>query len=70
MNRRRWLGSVGKEDDYGVEITDTFIDGRTTSGPWAIMAPASFATYGVGLGIGFGQKYVKEDDGIFYKVEE
>lgn len=31
-------------------------DGRTTSGPWAYMCEADFQKYGVGLGVGRGQR--------------
>lgn len=34
-----------------------FIDGKTTSGPWAIMCMACFFINGVGLGSGRGQRY-------------
>ena len=34
-----------------------FVDGKTTSGPWALMCPECFEHYGVGLGSGKGQKY-------------
>ena len=34
-----------------------FVDGRTTSGRWAMMCPECFEHYGVGLGTGKGQKY-------------
>lgn len=34
-----WAGPVPSKDDFGHRITDTFIDGRTQVGPWAIMTP-------------------------------
>lgn len=36
-----WVGPVGEKDDFGVEITDVIIDGRTTQGPWALMSMKS-----------------------------
>ena len=34
-----------------------YVDGRTTMGPWALMCVSCFEKYGVGLGLGKGQKY-------------
>jgi hypothetical protein len=47
-------------DDFDLPIGSEFIDGRTKSGPWAIMQPRSFAKHGVGLGLGKGQRYRKK----------
>lgn len=33
-------------------------DGKTQAGPWAFMCSADFANYGVGLGLGRGQRLV------------
>ena len=54
-----WYGDVNNIDDFGRAIDTVFIDGRTKHGPWAIMNPTSFEMYGVGLGTGNGQKYVR-----------
>ena len=65
-----WTTPVKERDDIGDLITDTIIDGKTKRGPWAIMTPASFDIHGIGrLGTGFGQKYVKQQDGNWLKVE-
>lgn len=66
-----WLGTV-KEDDFGRIITNCFIDGKTTfkGNPWAIMTPDSWFEHGYGkLGTGYGQRYVRQADGRFLKVE-
>jgi hypothetical protein len=34
-------------------------DGKTVHGPWAYMCGGHFRTYGVGLGLGRGQRLVK-----------
>ena len=34
-----------------------FVDGRTVNSHWAVMCPECFEYYGVGLGVGKGQKY-------------
>ena len=64
-----WMGSVGEEDDFGNPIKDEFIDGKTRMGPWANMSPESFKQYGVGLGTGRGQKYKKQPDGKWKKIQ-
>jgi hypothetical protein len=66
---RYWQGTVASHDDFGAAITATFIDGATAMGPWAIMAPRSFRQYGRGLGTGRGQRYEKQADGRWLKVE-
>ncbi len=66
---KKWIGPVRPEDDFGSIIHDEFIDGRTKSGMWAIMTPENHKFYGVGLGIGLGQRYKRHEDGNWYKVE-
>ena len=39
-----------------------FYDGKTVMGPWAYMCETCFATYGVGLGMGRGQRLIAEDE--------
>jgi hypothetical protein len=62
-------GNVSEKDDFGVRIDNEFVDGATTMGSWAIMAPSSFEVYGKGLGLGKGQKYVKQPDGKWLKTQ-
>lgn len=64
-----WSGKIGPADDFKRTLFFEFIDGRTRMGPWAIMSPRSFAQYGVGLGTGRGQRYKRQDDGRWLKVE-
>ncbi len=64
-----WAGQVPQADDFGRPIGSCFIDGRTHSGPWAFMTPATFAVHGIGLGQGKGQRYEKQADGRWLKVE-
>ena len=49
-------------------ITTGFVDGATTSGPWANMCLTCFKEHGRGVGSGKGQQYAKEADGRFAKV--
>ena len=69
MKKRYWMGHTPLNDDFGHPIDDEFIDGKTNGGPWAFMNPTSFAIYGVGLGLGQGQRYVRQADGRWLKVE-
>ena len=52
----RWNGSSPMCDICG-EAQNWFVDGKTKAGPWAIMCPLHFDMYGIGLGLGKGQKY-------------
>jgi hypothetical protein len=63
------MGDVPAQDNFGNDITLEFIDGRTNLGPWATMTPASWRQYGTGLGTGYGQRYQKQADGRWLKVE-
>jgi cell division protein FtsI/penicillin-binding protein 2 len=70
MVKRYRTGEVKSRDDFGLTITNVMIDGKTKNGPWAIMTPTSWRQHGVGkLGTGYGQKYEKQIDGRFLKVE-
>lgn len=42
-------------------------DGKTVMGPWAYMCPTCFRMFGVGLGLGRGQRLVLSEniDGTF-----
>lgn len=66
-------------DDFGDKFTKTagevVYDGVTRApngryGPWACMTQRSFELNGVGkLGLGIGQKYVRNEYGELHKVE-
>jgi hypothetical protein len=65
-----WMSGLGAKDDFGIPYTDIMIDGKTRSGPWANMSEKSWRMYGVGrLGTGYGQKYKKQSDGRWLKIE-
>lgn len=34
-----------------------FVDGKTKTGPWALMCPECFKKHGIAIGYGTGQKY-------------
>lgn len=70
MTKKYWTGKPPTHCDItGIEIKDCFIDGRTQQGPWAHMSPEGHAAYGTGLGLGLGQKYRRQADGRWLKVE-
>lgn len=67
-----WLSPVGVKDDFGDTVGNVIIDGKTSFGPWALMTEKSWALYsGTNgkLGLGLGQKYVRQPDGKWLKVE-
>ncbi len=61
-----WLGEIPEKCDLcKKEIKDFFIDGRTghdLASPWGFMCEQCHQKIGLGLGIGFGQKYEKSGD--------
>lgn len=57
-----------KKDCMGQDIDTVFIDGKTANGSWAYMTELTHSMIGVGLGIGKGQKYVKQPDGRWLKI--
>lgn len=64
---RKWLGPIPKKCDISNEpIVHSFVDGRTARG-WANMTEETHGQFGLGLGTGNGQKYVK---GEFIELEE
>jgi hypothetical protein len=50
-------------------IGEEFTDAKTTHGPWANLCPACFRKIGVGLGTGRGQRYRRQPDGQYVKIE-
>lgn len=65
-DKKEWLGLISTCNMCGSIIANTFIDGKTKKGYWAIMCPECFKKYGIGLGTGKGQRYkkhwIKEDE--------
>ncbi len=68
--KQYWLSQPPSKCQIGGEnIVMSFVDGSTGSGgPWAIMCNECHKVYGVGLGIGKGQRFVLQGDGRFLKV--
>jgi len=64
-----WSGSPPTCCDIcGDVIIDSFVDGKTKAGPWALMCTTCHGTHGCGFGTGNGQCYVQrgEDYVEFY----
>jgi len=47
----------------GKTLENIVIDGKTVHGPWGYMCPACHNKFGVGLGTGKGQRYVRHPGG-------
>lgn len=56
-------------DTCSDQIQEAFVDGRTYTGRWASMCMDCYGEFGVGLGTGKGQRYEKQDNGSWRKVE-
>jgi hypothetical protein len=50
-------------------IEEEFVDGATWMGYWSNMCTSCHQDFGRGLGTGKGQRYKKQQDGTFLKVE-
>ena len=65
-----WQGDEPKTCDCCKKaIVDSFIDGKTIYGSWAVMDTGCHKKLGMGLGIGKGQQYDRQQDGRWMKVE-
>lgn len=73
MEASYWRGIAPARCDLPMchePITVEFTDGVTTlSSQWAFMCPTCAKRYGKGLGPGLGQRYVRQEDHRFVKVE-
>lgn len=67
-----WLGEVHALDDLGNPIHDEFVDGcveiKERRG-WGIFVPTAYAALGGEFGTGRGQRYRKQEDGRWLKIE-
>jgi hypothetical protein len=64
-----WIGSKPKTCDLcKEEFSNTFIDGRTIYGVWALMCAKCHEHVGIGLGTGNGQEYQLVEGGDWDKV--
>jgi len=57
-------------DVTGSPLTNVMYDAKTKRGPWATMSQRGWEAHGCGrLGTGFGQKYLRNEQGEFYLSE-
>ena len=71
-----WGGKVPEQcdlmhhlEDEPHDIRGEFVDCATVFGPWAILCPACHVKYGLGVGTGRGQRYKRQGDGRWLRVE-
>jgi hypothetical protein len=65
-----WIGGVPTYCDCcGIGIHSVFVDGATARGSWANLHPACHERIGRGLGAGRGQRYEKQIDGRWLRME-
>lgn len=58
MEVEKWFGAPPVNCEIcHTKFKNTFIDGATVMGPWAMMCETCHVRVGMGLGIGRGQKY-------------
>ena len=58
MSKVKWSSTLPTTCDLCKgKLKKEFVDGRTKLGPWGIMCNGCFKIYGVGLGVGKGQRY-------------
>lgn len=71
----RYLSAENRNaDDFGIPFMnvkgEVVYDAKTKSGQWATMGELSWSIFGGGrLGLGLGQKYVRDEHGHLNKVE-
>ena len=65
-----WCGSPPPACDCcGIAIHAEFVDGATKGGAWHALHPACHREIGVGFGIGKGQRYERQADARWLRVE-
>ena len=70
--KQYWMSPLDDTDDFGQPYNGIMIDGKTKFGPWANMSEKAWALYSGTkgkLGLGLGQKYQKQPDGRWLKIE-
>ena len=66
-----WIGDLSQGCDICKRPFGRFMyDAKTTFGPWANLDEACFVLHGMGMGQGRGQKYEKQEDGSYLKMNK
>jgi hypothetical protein len=63
-----WLSPLKDCDICHNPFGNIMIDGKTRQGPWGNLCERCHTVFGVGLGLGRGQKYEKQTDGKWLKI--
>lgn len=63
-----WSGPLKACGICGDEFGSVMYDARTKQGPWGNLCEGCFNAYGVGVGIGRGQKYERQESGRYMCV--
>ena len=67
---KTWYGDLSNGCDICKHPFGKYMyDARTISGQWGNLDDSCFVMHGVGLGTGQGQKYERQTDDSFVKVE-
>lgn len=61
----RYINPAKQCDICSKDFDNVMYDAKTRQGPWANMCQACFDQYAIGLGVGLGQKYIKQEDGWY-----
>lgn len=71
LKEKYWISSVPLKDDFGDEIKNEFIDGKSSQGPWGLFTPKSYERHGAypgKFGAGIAHKYSKQENGRWLKI--
>jgi len=68
LKLRYWAGDPKECDVCNKPFDKMMYDAATTFGGWGNLCQTCFGRYGTGLGVGRGQRYVKQEDGRWLKT--
>ena len=66
---KKWAEEIPKKCDLCVNpIKEEFYDAKTKQGRWGILCTKCFKSFGIALGTGFGQHYIREGKNFVKKA--
>ena len=68
LKAKYWAGDPAECDICNKPFGKLMYDARTSMGGWGNLCSRCFNRYGVGLGVGKGQRYSLQDDGRWLKT--